>query len=131
MRSKTEPRFTSVFATFRPVIVSLAALWAASGAIADDSGARAYLERPGGARAEGRLLFDARSGLRFLEAGADEGRDRAVEPGEEVEFAPPAAPSASVPPLFRVDVGQTARISGTLRSLSEQKVILSVPWQSG
>jgi len=109
------------------------ALWALAlaspRAIADDSEPRDFLDRSDGARVEGRLLFDARSGLRFREAGADQGASRAVEPGEEVEFAAPARPLASVPPLFRVDVGQTARISGTLKRLTERGIVLSVPWQ--
>lgn len=110
--------------------VLLTALGAAPWAIADDPGPRAYLERSDGPSVEGRPLLDARSGFRFVETGADEGSSQAVKPGEEVVFDPPVPSSVSVPPLFRVDLGQTARISGTLKSLTEQKVVLSVPWQS-
>lgn len=111
-------------------VVLLTALGAASWAIADDPTPRANLEHSDGPRVEGRPLFDARSGFRFVETGADEGSSRPVKPGEEVVFDPPASSVVSVPPLFRLDVGQTARISGTLKSLTEQKVVLSVPWQS-
>lgn len=135
MRSQREPRSVSASEALRRFPAALPALlWAvalaAPLAIAGDSGPRVYLERPGGPRAEGRLLFDARSGLRFREAGADEGSSRAVEPGEEIAFDAPAPPSPSVPPLFRVEVGQTARISGTLKSVTERGVVFSVPWQS-
>lgn len=118
----------------RSAFVSLAALWAAAliapRATADEPGPGVYLERPGGPRAEGSLLFDARAGFRFRAAGAGEGASQAVEPGDVIEFAASTTPPASVPPLFRIDVGETARISGALRRVTDRSVVLSVPWQS-
>ena len=35
-----------------------------------------------------------------------------------------------IPPLFRVQVGETARISGMLHAVSDKGVALSVPWQA-
>lgn len=129
MRTTREPRSTLVSAIIRSAL-SLAALGTASPSIADDSGHRAYLERLDGPRVEGRPVFDAPSGFRFVETGVGEGSSRAVKPGEAIAFDPPTSPSVSAPPLFRLEAGQTARISGTLKSLTEEKVVLSVPWQS-
>jgi len=133
MNGNQEPRPDPVFEALRSAAVALAALWTAAlvapRAMADEPGPRVYLERQGGPRAEGSLVFDARAGFRFQAAGAGGGSSQAVEPGEVIEFAAPATPPASVPPLFRIEVGETARVSGTLRRVTERAVVLSVPWQ--
>jgi hypothetical protein len=89
------------------------------------------LDRQGQPRLEGLLVADVSSGLKFLPR-ADTGRQpMALEPGSVVSFQGSAPVVASIPPLFQVLVGESARISGMLRAVGDQAVTLFVPWQSG
>ena len=47
-----------------------------------------------------------------------------------VLFEGPAPAATAIPPLFQVLVGENARLSGLLKSVSGSAVTLSVPWQS-
>lgn len=131
MNGNRASRSGRALAALRSIAVLTAALGTlvlgASQAIADEPAPSAYLEPPDGPRVEGRPLFDAHSGFRLQAA---EGASRTVEPGEVIEFIAPTPPPATIPPLFRIDVGETARVSGSLRRVTERSVSLSVPWRS-
>jgi hypothetical protein len=93
------------------------------------SGGAVFLVRQGQPRVEGSLVFDENSGLRFL-PGGDAKQEHLLEPESVLEFAGSAPGPDAIAPLFQVRLGETARISGSLRSVSEKAVALSVPWQS-
>ncbi|MDG3004495.1 hypothetical protein [Paludisphaera mucosa] len=122
-------------APLRPLVVALAACGAAAAAPlrarADGPGPD-RLERPGGPTVEGRLLFDPQAGFRFQSAGESgaPAQVRAVGPGGVVGFAPGPPPATTVPPLFQAGLGESGRISGTLRAIAEDAVTLAVPWQA-
>jgi hypothetical protein len=86
------------------------------------------LERPGGQRVEGRLFFDTRAGLQFMPR--DTSKPILLEPGSKVEFNGPGPDSLAGPPPFRVLVGESLRLSGVLRGISNSSVRLGVRWQS-
>jgi hypothetical protein len=87
-------------------------------------------ERPGGERAPGRLVGDARAGFAFQSAGPD-GARLALEPGGVIEFPTAGLPSLTSPPPYRVLIGDLLRLSGTLKSVSRSAVRFGVGWQSG
>ncbi len=89
-----------------------------------------YLERAGQPRLEGALQTGPGSGLKFLPKGGDPGRPVALEPGATLSFQGPEPHPASVPSLFRIQVGETACLSGMLHTVSDRSVVLTVPWQS-
>jgi hypothetical protein len=70
------------------------------------------------------------SGLGFVPDSQKTEKPLPLEPGFLVTFQEPGRAATSIPPLFQVLVGENARISGLLRSVSDKAVILSVPWQS-
>jgi hypothetical protein len=88
------------------------------------------LDRPGNPRLEGRLVRDLSSGLSFLPRG-ESSRAVALPPGSVVEFRGPGPSASAIPPLFQMRVGETARISGTLRAVGGKALVLGVPWQGG
>jgi hypothetical protein len=94
------------------------------------AGTKDYLERPGGPRVEGRLVADASAGLGFLPHSDQAGKPLSLEPGSVVTLQGPEPAAVSSPPLFQVLVGENARLSGLLRSVSDKAVLLSVPWQA-
>ncbi len=96
----------------------------------ESSAGAVFLVRQGQPRLEGLLVFNENSGLRFL-PGGDTKQELFLEPDSVVEFAGAAPGPDAIPPLFQVQLGETARISGTLRSVSAKAVELGVPWQSG
>ncbi len=95
------------------------------------------LDRPDGQRIAGRIEGDARSGFRFAPRGG--GPPIALEPGAIVRRegqgqgpgpgSRPAAP-AGLPP-FHLLVGEAARLSGTLRTLTGSEVRFAPAWQPG
>lgn len=88
------------------------------------------LEREGGPPSEGRLRFDAGSGFRFQAAGEPAGSAVRVRTGQVIGFGGNEPSSTSIPPLFQVRVGETARISGMLGRITKTGVRLAVPWQA-
>jgi hypothetical protein len=98
----------------------------------ENSGGAVFLVRQGQGqpRLEGSLVFDENSGLRFL-PGGDEKQGLLLAPDSIVEFSGSVPAPDAIPPLFQVRLGETSRISGRLRLVSEKAVELSVPWQSG
>ena len=81
-------------------------------------------------RLEGDLLTDPSGGLKFLPLGGDQKQPLILGAGSTLSFQGTQPQAVSIPPLFRVQVGETARISGMLRAVSDKAVSLSVPWQS-
>jgi len=119
-------------ATPRPLVVALAMIAVACGPARARAGGADRLERPGGPGVEGTLRFDPGMGFRFEAAGPPGAAPQAVPvgPGVAVEFAPGPLPPASIPPRFRAGLGESGRISGTLRSVTADAVTLEVPWQA-
>ncbi len=95
------------------------------------------LDRPDGQRIAGRIEGDVRSGFRFAPRGG--GPPIALEPGAVIRRegqgqgpgpgALPAAP-AGLPP-FHLLVGEAARLSGSLRTLTGSEVRFAPAWQPG
>jgi hypothetical protein len=52
-----------------------------------------------------------------------------LEPGYVVTFQEQTSAPSAIRPLFQVLIGECARISGQLRTVTESAVTLSVPWQ--
>lgn len=80
----------------------------------------------------GRLHFERSTGFRFQaegEAGAA-AQVQSIAPGGVVEFTAGGARTVTVPPAFQAMLGETGRISGSLRAISPDAVTLAVPWQS-
>ena len=96
----------------------------------ESSAGAVFLVRQGKPRLEGSLVLNENTGLRF-QPGGDAKQELLVEPDSVVEFAGAAPGPDAIPPLFQVQLGETARISGTLRSVSEKAIELGVSWQSG
>ena len=88
------------------------------------------LDRGGQPRLEGSLLADLGSGLKFLPRGGEPQRPLALEAGSVLSFQGTEPLAVSIPPLYRVQVGASARISGMLHAVSAKAVSLSVPWQA-
>jgi hypothetical protein len=91
------------------------------------------LERPGGRRIAGRIEGDARSGFRF--APRDGGPPIAIEPGLTVlrgaQAAGPGGPATAGPPPFQVLAGESARLSGSIRTLTKTELRWAPGWQAG
>ena len=85
------------------------------------------IERPGGARLTGRLAGDLASGFSFTPAQAV--APFPVEPGSTIELSGPGPNSLERPPAFRVLIGESLRLSGSLRGISPTAVRLGVRWQ--
>ncbi len=85
------------------------------------------LERPGGARLTGRLAGDLASGFSFTPAQAV--APFQVEPGSIIELSGPGLNSLERPPAFRVLIGESLRLSGSLHSITPTAVRLGVRWQ--
>ncbi len=122
------PAACGLVATLLTVVVP--GLAAASGGAGQGTLRDEFLEREGGLRVEGRLVFDAGIGFGFVPADDKEKRPLPLEPGTTVRLQSSEPPASSLPPLFQVRVGESARISGQLRAVRERAVTLAVPWQS-
>ncbi|MGO9469462.1 MAG: hypothetical protein ACLQIB_06560 [Isosphaeraceae bacterium] len=85
------------------------------------------LERPGGQHIEGRLEGDSRSGFRFRPREAE--TPLAIEAGSVIQANGSSADSLAGLPPFRVLVGESLRLSGLIRSISESSVRLKLSWQ--
>jgi hypothetical protein len=86
------------------------------------------LERPGGERTQGRLTGDARSGFGFIPSGASS--PRSLEPGCVVHFNGSGPDSLTNTPPFRVLIGETLRLSGSLRGITRTTVRMGLVWQA-
>jgi hypothetical protein len=91
---------------------------------------RESLQREGKARAAGRLVLDRAGKLVFADASEGARGPITLEPGAVVTFPTAEYHASSLLPLFQVLVGESARISGQIRSIGAHAVGLAVPWQS-
>ncbi len=89
-----------------------------------------FLDRGEQPRLEGSLLPDLGGGLKFLPRAGEPQRPLALEAGAVLSFQGTEPPAVSIPPLYRVQVGESARLSGMLHAVSDKAVTLSVPWQA-
>jgi hypothetical protein len=115
----------------RPSFRLAAPLLAACLLLPDDSPGRTAketLKRPDGRPIAGRLEGDASAGFRFVPRGegAEGGATAALEPGSIITFEGAGRDPLDSPPPFRVLVGETARLSGSLRELTPERVRLRV-----
>ena len=85
------------------------------------------LERKGGERVQGKLFGTAAAGFSFVPA--DGSAPLGLEPDSVVHFDGHALDSRAAPPLFRVLIGESLRLSGSLRSISRSAVHLAMSWQ--
>ena len=115
-------------------LLGLAAVLGAGGgsvrAAGDRQSTGVFLERESRPKLEGDLLTDPTGGLKFLPLGGDQKQPLILGSGSTLSFQGTQPQAVSIPPLFRVQIGETARISGMLRSVGDKAVSLSVPWQS-
>jgi hypothetical protein len=85
------------------------------------------LERPGGERVPGKLSGSLAAGFSFIPE--DGSAPLSLGPDTVIHFGGRDLDSRAVPPLFRVVVGETLRLSGSVRSISQSAVRLGVSWQ--
>jgi len=86
------------------------------------------LEGPNGQRTQGRLAGEARTGFGFAPNPA--AAPLALETGSVVQFNGSGPNSLSSPPAFRVSIGESLRLSGALRGISQRAVRLKVCWEA-
>ncbi len=96
----------------------------------DDRSAVVLLDRAGQPRIEGTLLLEPGGRLKLVPRDGRLSGPTTLEPGAIVSLPASAPQVTAIPPLFRVQVGETARISGMLRAVTDKAVLLSVPWQA-
>ncbi len=109
------------------VVAVLSGAWASIPDARAGDGPIESLERPGGARLQGRLAGTLASGFSFITA--DGSPPLALQVGSIVHGGGTSRDSVAGPPLFRVLAGPALRLSGTLRSISPTAVRLGVSWQ--
>jgi len=85
------------------------------------------LDRPGGQHIEGWLEGDNRSGFRFRTR--ESGTPLAIESGSMLQANGSSSDSLAGLPPFRVLVGESLRLSGLIRSISESSVRVKLSWQ--
>jgi hypothetical protein len=85
------------------------------------------LERPGGQRVVGHLAGDSRTGFGFTPSNSS--APHALEIGSIIHFNGSGPASLVSPPPFRVLIGESLRISGALRGITESGVRLGLFWQ--
>jgi hypothetical protein len=84
------------------------------------------LELPDGQRLTGRLAGDDRTGVGFTPIRAS--APVPLESGSVVQFNGSGPTSLASTPPFRVLIGETLRLSGALRGISQRAVRLSLSW---
>jgi hypothetical protein len=86
------------------------------------------LELPDGQRVTGRLAGDIRTGIGFTPSQAS--APVQLESGSVIQFNGAGPTSLSSTPPFRVLIGETLRLSGTLRGVSQKGVRLGLSWEA-
>jgi hypothetical protein len=86
------------------------------------------LELPDGQRVTGHLAGDSRTGIGFTAAQAS--APVPLESGSVVQFNGSGPTSLASTPPFRVLIGETLRLSGTLRGISQRGVRLGLSWDA-
>jgi hypothetical protein len=87
------------------------------------------LERADGQRLTGRLAGDRRTGFGFISSQSP--TPLALEIGSTVHFSGSGPTSLISAPPFRVLIGESLRLTGSLRSITEKGVRLGLTWQTG
>jgi hypothetical protein len=106
----------------------LAVILFVSDVMAHGEGRVEFLERPGGERISGRLAGDAQGGFEFVPT--QPGVPLRLETGAVIVCNGTGGDSLARPAPFRVLAGEAARLSGSLRVISETEVGLRVSWQA-
>ncbi|WP_165230311.1 hypothetical protein [Aquisphaera insulae] len=86
------------------------------------------LERNAQPGLEGRLGGDVGTGLTFQPAG--EKTSISLTAGATVRFPRSVSAPSQIPPLFRVILGESGRLSGMIRQVGGSAIGLVVPWQA-
>jgi hypothetical protein len=86
------------------------------------------LELPDGQRLTGYVAGDGRTGIGFIPIQASLAMP--LEVGSVVQFNGSGPTSLASSPPFRVLIGETLRLSGTLRSISQKGVRLRLSWDA-
>ena len=86
------------------------------------------LERPGGQRLSGLLAGNTRTGFGFTPSQSS--APIALEVGAIVHFNGAGPASLVSPPPFRVLIGESLRLSGSLRGITETSVQMGLFWQA-
>ena len=86
------------------------------------------LELPDGQRVSGRLAGDGRTGIAFIPVEAS--APVPLESGSVVQFNGSGPTSLASTPPFRVLIGETLRLSGTLRGISQRGVRFGLSWDA-
>lgn len=86
------------------------------------------LERPDGQRLPGRLVGDQHTGFGFTPTQTS--TPQALEPGSVIDFDGSGPNSLESPPGFRVLIGESLRLSGSLRGITPTGVRLGLRWQA-
>ncbi len=87
------------------------------------------LERPGGQKVSGHLAGDSRTGFGFIPSHSS--ALLPLEIGSTIHFNGSGPTSLVSPPPFRVLIGRSLRLAGSLRGITETSVRLGVSWQPG
>jgi hypothetical protein len=112
-----------------PVVAVLcASVLMFAGAMARGQTRAESLELPGGQRLQGRLAGDARVGFGFTPNDAS--TPRTLEAGSVINFDGAGPNSLESPPAFRVLIGESLRLSGSLRGIGQSDVRLGLRWQA-
>ena len=86
------------------------------------------LERPDGKRLTGRLAGDRRTGFGFI--SSESSAPIALEIGSTIHFNGSGPTSLISVPPFRVLIGESLRLTGSLRSITAKGVQLGLSWQA-
>jgi hypothetical protein len=86
------------------------------------------LARPDGRTVAGRLAGDSRAGFGFTPTGAS--APLALEAGAIIDFNGSGPNLLDSPPAFRVLIGESLRLSGSLRGITPTGVRLGLRWQA-
>jgi hypothetical protein len=108
--------------TVSVVLIIAFAVYPASGQTRVES-----LERPGGQRVSGNFAGDSRTGYGFTPPQSS--APLALEVGSVVHFNGSGPPSLVSPPPFRVLIGESLRLSGYLRGITDTSVKMGLFWQ--
>ena len=89
------------------------------------------LERADGQKIQGRLEGNATAGFRFLPLADGTNAAIPLDAGSIIHHEDTSADSLASAPPFHIMVGESGRLSGTLRELTRDTVRIGVGWQTG
>ncbi len=111
----------------RTLVVAIVLLVVGPGTVSRGQTNVETLEGPSRQPIEGLLEGDNRSGFRFRPR--DSGIPLAIEAGSTIQANGSSSDSLAGLPPFRALVGESLRLSGLIRSISEKSVTVSLSWQ--